>query len=284
MNSTDRVLAILTLFTTDRRVWTADMIARKFDVSVSQAYRYCKSLVQAGLLDPIAPAGFILGPAFIEFERLLRLSDPLISAARPVMLGLSGHVPEGATILISKLYHARVMCLDQVVGRSSHAAISFERGRPMPLLWGATSKAILAHVSKKELARIYKVEAFQGETAGPDGALREKLPLASLKVELAEIRRLGYCIARGEVDRGRVGIAAPIFDDKGAIIGSLTTAITDAVADRRTVRRLASLMVASAREVEDSMTDQIEADAGAMGTDQVSTGPDGKVSAGRRAG
>ncbi len=251
MNSIDRVLAILTLFTQDQRVWTAEAIAKHFDVSVSQAYRYCKSLVRAGLLDPYSPMGYVLGPAFIEYERLLQISDPMISAARPIMLRLVNQVPPGSAVLVSKLYRSRVMCLDEIVDRTSQNAFSFERGRPMPLLWGATSKVILAHMSARDLARIHRLETDNAPHSS-------KTPtVAELRTELAEIKRLGYCVARAEVDAGRVGIAAPIFADKGAIIGSLTSGITEEMADSRTVRRLASLMMASAKEIEDAMANSV---------------------------
>ena len=251
MNSADRVLAILTLFNHDERIWTAEAIARHFAVSVSQAYRYCKSLVDAGLLDPCSPGGYMLGPAFLEYERLMQMSDPLISAAHPVMIGLVDHAPPGATVLVSKLYHSRVMCMDQIASQGPQRAISFERGRPMPLLWGATSKAILAYMSPRDLARVYRMEGDATEKG------LQKPALADLKAELAEIRRLGFCVARGEVDADRAAVAAPIFGDKGVVIGSLTTAVKIETAERRIVRRLASLMVVSAREIEDAMMDRL---------------------------
>ena len=257
MNSTDRAIAILGLFSLERRIWTAEAIAKEFGVSTSQAYRYCKSLATVGLLDPLMPAGYTLGPGILELERLVQMSDPLISAARPVMRELVPHAPAGATILVAKLYRSKVICLDQVLGPGPQTLISFERGRPMPLLWGATSKVILAHMTARELNRIYKTEEDAAEVAK-----KAKPAFSALKIELAEIRQQGFCIARGEIDRERVAVASPILTSEKTVIGSLTIAISKEAGDQRTVRRLGALLKASSAEIEFDLAEQMRIEAG----------------------
>ena len=36
------------------------------------------------------------------------------------------------------------------------------------------------------------------------------------------IRKQGWCLSRGELDPGKTGLAAPIFDDKQRVLGSIT--------------------------------------------------------------
>jgi DNA-binding IclR family transcriptional regulator len=247
LSSIDRVLAILNLFEPEHSVLTAEEIAKAFDISVSQAYRYCKSLVVAGFLDPWLPEGYVLGPAFIEFAYKIQKFDPLINAARPVMIGLSPHVPAGTTILLGKLYRSRVMCVDQIQTQGPQIAISFEKGRARPLLWGATPKVILAHLSSRDLLRVYNAERLEQQ---PHRG--KKLPLADLKKELSQIRRDGFCVAHAEVDPGRVGVASPVFFN-GSITGSLGVAMYERETEPRQIRRIASLLVASAKEVEENM-------------------------------
>ena len=257
MNSTDRAIAILGLFNLERRIWTAEAIASHFGVSTSQAYRYCKSLVTAGLLDPLMPAGYTLGPGILELERLVQMSDPLISAARPVMRELVPHAPAGATILVAKLYRSKVICLDQVLGPGPQTLISFERGRPMPLLWGATSKAILAQMTSRDLMRIYRTEEDAAKVA-----VKAKPTLSALRSELADIRQQGFSIAYGEIDRERIAVATPILVADKTVIGSLTIAVSKEAGDQRTVRRLAALLKASSAEIEFDLADQMRVEAG----------------------
>jgi DNA-binding IclR family transcriptional regulator len=61
------------------------------------------------------------------------------------------------------------------------------------------------------------------------------------------------CITKGEVDAGRVGIAAPIFGQEQAILGSLSFVLPVAQADETRIVRLVPLTVAGAREIEQAM-------------------------------
>ena len=61
------------------------------------------------------------------------------------------------------------------------------------------------------------------------------------------------CITKGEIDAGRVGISAPIFDQERAILGSLSFVLPVAQADDTRIARLVPLTVAGAREIEQAM-------------------------------
>lgn len=247
MTSADRVLAILQLFTIEKPIWTAEEASSYIGVSVSSTYRYFKSLTKAGYLSPITASGFSLGPAFIEFDRLIRKSDPMLQAARSVMSELIKHAPDHATVLLARLYHDRVMCVHQVVGTGAQAPVGYERGLPMPMFKGATSKIILAHLKPKQIRKIY--EANRGElkqtTLGST--------LEQFQTSLAAIRRAGYCVAQREIDPDRIGIAAPVFGLNSRVIGSLSIAVVVDAIDEKTLRKLIALISASAHEIEYSM-------------------------------
>ena len=118
VNSADRLLGILRLFTVAKPVWTVEDAAKELGVSLSQTYRYFNSLVKAGLLDSaVGVACFTLGPAFLEYDRQIRLCDPMLTAARQVMEEIAQHAPEAATVLLCRRYHDRVICVHQVVGQ-----------------------------------------------------------------------------------------------------------------------------------------------------------------------
>ena len=85
LNSADRLLAILQLFTAERCEWTVPSAAHKSGVSVPTAYRYFRSLCKCGLLDPFADGLYVLGPAIIEYDRQIRMVDPLIKIGKPIM-------------------------------------------------------------------------------------------------------------------------------------------------------------------------------------------------------
>jgi DNA-binding IclR family transcriptional regulator len=73
------------------------------------------------------------------------------------------------------------------------------------------------------------------------------------KKTLGAIRRAGVCVTRGEVDPGRVGIAAPIFGSDGSVLGSLSSVLPANRADENLVGRIVPLTSAGAREIERGM-------------------------------
>jgi len=108
--SGDRLLGALALFTIERPQWTVEAAAAELGVSATTAYRYFKQLTGTGLISPVAGAGYTLGPAIIQMDRQLQATDPMLAAARAVMVDLIQHAPEGSTVLLCRLFHDRVMC------------------------------------------------------------------------------------------------------------------------------------------------------------------------------
>lgn len=247
MKSGDRLLDVLKLFSSQKMIWTVDEASTQLGSAVSTTYRYFRSLTAAGLLTPVSAAGFSLGPAIIAYDRLIQAGDPMLQAARPVMQGLIAHAPPAATILLARLYGDQAMCVHQVVGVAPQSPISYERGRPMPILRGATSRIILAHMPTRSLRRLYERDR--------DEIARLELgdTFEAFKHSLTTVRRAGFCIARGEVDPGRVAIAAPVFGLNRDIQGSLTFAVDESSADERVIRRLVTLVCSGAREIEANM-------------------------------
>jgi len=209
-----RVLAILQLYDS-QHVWTVEAIAREMGVSVSSAYRDVQELSRASFLDPVAGAGYVLGPAFIKYDRLIRTSDPLISAAAPIMHRLLADTTQKGTAILCRRYHDCVMCVHQERGTGSRARTFYERGVAMPLFIGAASKVILAHLDERTLKRSYldNREQIRESTGCAD--------LKSFRAELREIRRQGYAVTTAELGPGRVGFAAPVLLD-GAIVAGLS--------------------------------------------------------------
>jgi DNA-binding IclR family transcriptional regulator len=122
--------------------------------------------------------------------------------------------------------------------------VSYERGRLMPLYRGATAKIILAHLPTRTLKSLFAHDAAEIEGAGLGKSFDE------FRRALAGLRRAGICITHGEVDPGRTGIGAPIFDRDGVVLGSLSLALPSARIDEVLIGRIAPLVALGAREVE----------------------------------
>jgi DNA-binding IclR family transcriptional regulator len=245
-HSKERAVQVLALFTLERPTWTAEQVASEVGIAVSSAYRIFRSLGSIGLVDTDAPGNYVLGPGIIQMDRQIRLTDPLLLAATPVMSELIEFAPDNTVMLLCRSFSDSVVCVHQMV-RGLQPPISYERGRLRPLFKGATSKSILVFTPIRRLKKIYQTYAKDIEQAGL-GADQSTF-LATMR----QLRKPGYVTANAEVDSGRFGISAPVLHrDRGAI-GSLSYVIGADQADERTINRLASVLVTGARETERAM-------------------------------
>lgn len=206
-----RVLGILDLFTPETPVWTVDMLMEQLSQGRATIYRYIRALGDAGFLVPVAGAGYVLGPRFIEFDRSIRLADPLLKIVPPVMAELRDVVNGGQ--LLCGFYGMRVLTV--LMDRTDpNITMSMERGRPFPLFTGSPSRVILAHLPTYQLRNL----ALNHQQAIADAGLGQTW--TEFRDGLRAIRRTGYLVA-SDIDTALVGISAPIFHAPGAVAASL---------------------------------------------------------------
>lgn len=187
--------------------------------SRSTLYRYLKTLADAGFLTTFPGRGYTLGPRFIELDYQIVTTDPLIHVARPVMNELvTGY---SCISLLCRRYRQKVLCVHQETSTSQFRS-TYERGKARPLLRGAASLAILAHFSTYQLAKLYEEQVEEFKAAG----LGDSLP--AVRETLKRIRQRGWVHTEGQVTKGVMGVAAPIFDAKQEIIGSLSLTLPEA--------------------------------------------------------
>lgn len=229
-----RFVAILRLFDASAPGsagrWTIPAMAAALPAPASTLYRTVRELTKTGFLEQAGEAHYRLGPAFIEFERLLRLNDPLVRLGRGILADLVQQAGVPCIALIARLYNKEVMCVADETAPGTAFRSSYERGRPMPTTRGATSKIILAHVPSRELTRLI----------GPRAAH------AQLRKELQTIRRAGHVATASEIDPGLTGIAAPVVVAGEGVTASLTLVVEEGALDDATRRRLVLLVVSAA--------------------------------------
>jgi len=216
--------------------------AEALHVSPSSAYRRFAVLMEAGLLTTVASGHYVLGPAIIQFDRQIQLTDPLLRSAKPVMTEIARFAPPGSTVLLCRLFHDTVLCIHQVADPAIRNSVSYERGRPMPLFRGATSKIMLAHLSWRELRRLHDGHGSEIGAAG----LGETWE--AFRSGMARMRRSGHVVAHAEVDPDCIGLAVPILQATRRMVGSLSYVIP--AADAVLVDRLTAALSAGARDIE----------------------------------
>lgn len=211
-SSLTKMLSILDLFTEDSPIWSTTDLIEALRTSRSTGYRYIKALNNAGLLSAVGNGYYMLGSRIIELDLLIRRTDPLLQAAKGVLEQLV--TATGHTALLCMLFQNSVLCIDENLAPLSPKML-FSRGQRRPMFRGAVSKIILAHLPNHRLRSIYSRRQEMIREAGLGDSWDE------FREGLAKIRSNGFVKSVGEFIPGNVGIAAPIFNVDGSIIGSI---------------------------------------------------------------
>lgn len=230
-------MEILRAFSPDRAELSVTDLAEIVGTPSSTVYRTVKDLSREGLLARSREGYYRIGTAVLAYERVLRLTDPTVRLGQQLIADVVAQAGLPCRGLVCCLHGNQVMCVADAAAGAPDFTSSYERGRPMPLLRGASSKVILAMMPPRSLRKTL---------AGVDTD-------AELGDELRAIRRSGFRISHEEVDLGLVGIGVPFKVDDPPAVGSLSLVIAAAASSAATGARLAGMLVAARTIFEDAL-------------------------------
>jgi DNA-binding IclR family transcriptional regulator len=229
-----KVLEILQLFTVDAPRWRVERIAARLGVSTSTAYRCVADLARAGFVQPVSGGAYVLGPAFTELDLRMRLSDPLMRAARPHMAQLRDELGAETTTALARYYQDRVMFVH--LDRARDTPNTPVRGQQISLFSpAAIARAMLFALPDRVLRTLYQRHAADVAAQGIGDDARE------FRAHIKALRERGWAAADSAVVKGRVGIAAPVVCE-GAVRGSLGVSLPGPLSDRE-VERIGAIVV-----------------------------------------
>jgi DNA-binding IclR family transcriptional regulator len=240
-SSLARMLSVLDLFSEQRLHWSAEDISETLGVSLPTSYRYLKTLSDAGLLRRGADAQFTLGARIVVLDYLIRQADPVLQCGIPFMKELV--VQTGLDCVVSSLLGEQLLDTHREYG-SMPVHLSYGRGHPRPLFQGgAPNKVVLAGLPTPQLHRLFDAHTRAIATAG----LPTDWP--SFRRYFSQIRKNGFYVSNGELEVNLAGIAVPLQQADGSVIGALTLVTTVqrmAVIDQA---RVIPLIQRAAREI-----------------------------------
>ncbi|WP_158964483.1 IclR family transcriptional regulator [Chachezhania sediminis] len=186
-------------------------LARELDLSKSNVHRILLTLQSKDYVRRVdINSTYELTPKIWELGAKVRGRLSLTRVSARHLTALSGTT--GESVHLSILDGGDVVYIDKIEGTHPIAAYTRVGGRA-PAYCVATGKAMLAHVPDEML-----------ESTVPQLAIFSRTTLSSypaLRKELAQIRAQGYAINRGEWREDVFGIAAPVMDVRGKVIGAV---------------------------------------------------------------
>jgi len=247
LNTLEKFVNILTLFTEGTPVMSVPEIAMSLQLPTSTAYRYVSALKQAGLIEEVAGTnGYSLGAKILELARAVP-KKTLQQISIPIMTQLANET--GEIIILCGLRDHDGVCLEKVEGH--HALrVSHQRGATFPLHAGASGKVLMAYLDASERDEIIDRIEFTkfSETTITD-------PL-KLKEDLQRIRTQGYAESDGEVIRETYGIGAPILSQSGKALAALSISAPTHRLEGKKREQTIKLVVTAARRITEGLLTQ----------------------------
>ena len=208
-SSLEKMLALLDAFTHQRHAWTVEDLSTHFQLTPSSTYRYVKELCKAGLLIRLPRGVYVIGARVVELEALIRETDPVTQAGRPILDELVRET--GCHALLSNVYGDHLLNVTHVPGIEP-LSLTYLRGRSLPWFKGTPAKSIMAFWPKARVRKLFEAHC--------DGRVDEAQWEHTWEA-LRAIRKRGYSVSHGELDPGVVGYGAPVLVEE-EVIGSIS--------------------------------------------------------------
>ena len=167
-------------------------IARKLGLPVSSVHRLLGVLVTAGMVEWDAESHqYSIGVAFYRIAALVTQNVKRPRLALPALRRLAAEFNETALLGLYLEQQGQMMFAERVDG-TEPLQYQIALLAPLPLIWGASGKAILAFLEPAVIDAVRRA----AQPAPTDGRPPPDRP--RLKTELQEVRRRGFVVSEGE--------------------------------------------------------------------------------------
>ncbi len=161
---------------------------------------------------------YYIGNIFYSFLRALHRSNNLTSIARRFMEDLAVKTRETAHINIVEEKHR--LCIDTIESPQTLKA-GMPMGHRSPLYAGASAKCLLAFLSPDYIENYIETTLLEPLTGNTISDMKD------LKEEIDKIQTQGFAVSLGERTPGLGSLSAPVFDNTGVVVASLSLAIPE---------------------------------------------------------
>jgi DNA-binding IclR family transcriptional regulator len=243
LESVARVMRVLDCFTLETPELRLVDLVGKLNMHKTQVLRIVSTLESGGyLIRDSDTKRYRLGLQLFHLGMVASHGINLREVVHPYLLHLVQVTEETARLVV--VDQERPVCIDVV--ESPHGVrVYAQLGARMPWHAGSSGPLILAYLPEERREAILTTggfERFNQHTITDPGALRQRVEAA---------RRAGYLFSAGDLTTGARGVAAPLFNHRGEILGAITVAapenrLTDDEVERFT--RLVREAAASASE------------------------------------
>jgi len=236
-----RTLELLRWIAAGEREFSLKELAESAGLAPSTVHRLLDVWVRRDLLQRSGPKAYRMGPELFRVASLVVQKYEPARVAQPILQELWNRWQETASF-----------CLLNPTLRTATIAASIPSPHPLKyelapyavvsLAWGSLGRAILAHLSKEDVAAVLRHDR-RGPLSG-----RPLPPRRTLAAELDLIRKRGYAVL-DDAELNVAGVSAPVLQANIGVIGSLGVIMPATRFGKSVRQRLPAAIVDGARRL-----------------------------------
>jgi DNA-binding IclR family transcriptional regulator len=208
----NRVLKLVSLLS-DYPHLTAKQAATLLGWPVSSTHRMLRKLAELEFALQTEKGSFAAGMELYRIVGRLSSKMPFAAIAEPLLAALTKQFNETSMLTILERRQLR-MYTALAASPQDPMRYIVELNRRDPLVWGASGRALLAHLRPEEIDA-----AVSGSTAR--NIRGEALDENEIRGALEAIVRDGYSLSRSHRTLNSIGMAVPFFGPHGEVVGSV---------------------------------------------------------------
>ena len=214
MQLVERTLQALSILSKETNGLSVTELSEKMGIPASSTHRVLTCLKDNFFVSQNTETKkYQIGYKLLTLCSNISKENSFTRAARPFMQDLSDRIAKTVTLCVME--GESVICLDYIENKDTTMFL-VRTGFAMPPQVTSAGKVIQAYMPREQVTRIYnntKIDQFTDYT---------KTSLAEFLEELQLVRQNGYAVCDEELQLGVQGVACPIFDFNGKVVGSVS--------------------------------------------------------------
>lgn len=240
----DRTFDIIELLAVEPQGLGVSDVARRLSLNKSTVHRILNAVAERGYLEKTAGGIYRLSMQFVELTSTKLGSLELTTEARPYLNMLTEKLGQSSHLAI--LDKSDAVYIDKVELRKNLRLYS-QIGKRIPVYCSGLGKSLLLDMEDDVILSLLKSCQMHKLTAKT-----HTTPEAVLE-DIRNARKLGWTVDDEEHDEGIRCIAAPVYDYRGKIIASVSSAAPSTFFEKEKDEEYSKIVSETARQISERM-------------------------------
>ncbi|WNR43500.1 IclR family transcriptional regulator [Paenibacillus roseipurpureus] len=212
IQSLDRAFDILELIANQSSPVPLKNIAEEMGLSVSTVHNLVRTMVNRGYVEHVsARGGFTLGNQLVELAANVPSHLQITELVRPFVLQLYNQSEKESTYFST--FRKDVISPEIYIPSSYALSVTLGADTLDKLHTSSQGKVFLAYMTESRREKYIRTHSL--DRLGPNTIVDPE----SLRHEIVRVKELGYALNEDETELGASGIAAPLLQEDGRLLG-----------------------------------------------------------------